>query len=76
MSNKFGSILFKPTCSNCGKVIHRDVKYRSSIDYDGIIPNACPYCGCYFETIKVPYATNSCHFTYSEDIYEIKKGDI
>lgn len=79
MSNKFGSILFKPTCSNCGRVIDGDVKYRSGIDYAMIAPSICPHCGCAFESIVMPNPTNSGIFHYDKTIYEhyseINKGD-
>lgn len=78
MRSDFGSILFKPTCSNCGRVINCDVKYRSSIDYQGITPNVCPYCGCVFENIIIPNPTNGGIFHYDETIYkhyfDISKG--
>ena len=81
MSSDFGSILFKPTCSNCGSVIRCDVhsmgiKNMSDINYQAISPNVCPYCGCSFETIKIPLATNDDYFTYSDDIYETMKGSV
>lgn len=79
MSIKFGSIPFKPTCSNCWRVIDSDVKYRSGIDYAMIAPSACPYCGCAFESIVMPNPTNSEIFHYDKAIFEhyseINKGD-
>ena len=79
MSDKFGSILFKPTCSNCGRVIDTDVKYRSGIDYAMIAPSACQHCGCIFESVVMPNPTNSGVFHYDKAIYEpysgISKGD-
>lgn len=73
-------ILFKPTCSNCGRVINNDVKYRSDISYGRVItPNICPYCGCVFESIVMPNPTNGGIFHYDETIYkyysEINMGD-
>ena len=79
MSNKFGSILFKPTCSNCGRVIDADIKYRSGIDYAMIAPTACSHCGCIFESVVMPNPTNSGIFHYDKAIYEhyseINMGD-
>ena len=79
MSDKIGSILFKPTCSNCGRVINGDVKYRSDFNYQTITPNVCQYCGCVFENIVLPYATNWGRFHYNGEIYkpyyEINMGD-
>ena len=57
MSADFGSILFKPTCSNCGRVINGDVEYRSDFNYQTITPNICPHCGCTFDGIVLPNAT-------------------
>lgn len=79
MSADFGSILFKPTCSNCGRVINGDIRYRSSIDYQGITPNVCPCCGCVFENIVMPNPTNGGIFHYDKSIYnpytEFRMGD-
>lgn len=79
MSDKIGSILFKPTCSNCGQVIDGDVEYRSGIDYAMIAPSACSHCGCTFESVVMPNPTNSEIFHYDEAIYkpysEINMGD-
>ena len=79
MSDKIGSILFKPTCSNCGRVINNDVEYMSGIDYAMIAPSACPHCGCAFESIVMPNPTNSGIFHYDKTIYEhyseINMGD-
>lgn len=79
MSGDFGSILFKPTCSNCGRVIDTDVKYRSGINYAMIAPSVCPYCSCTFESIVMPNPTNKAIFHYDEAIYkpysEISIGD-
>ena len=74
MSDKIGSILFKPTCSNCGRVIDGDVKYRSGIDYAMIAPSACPHCGCVFESVVMPNATNKATFHYDETIYKSYSG--
>lgn len=79
MSDKIGSILFKPTCSNCGQVIDGDVKYRSYIDYQMITPNICPHCGCIFESIVLPNATRWGRFHYDgtmyKQYYETSMGD-
>lgn len=79
MSNKIGSILFKPTCSNCGQVIDGDVEYRSGIDYAMIAPSACSHCGCTFESVVMPNTTNKATFHYDATIYkpysEISVGD-
>lgn len=59
-------ILFKPICSNCGKMIRGDVKYnRESL----IIPYACPYCNKLFECIKVPKVTDNMLFDYEDGMY-------
>lgn len=72
-------ILFKPTCSNCGRVLNGDVECGSGIDYAMIAPSACPHCGCVFESIVMPNPTNGGIFHYDETIYkyysEINMGD-
>lgn len=79
MSDRFGSILFKPTCSNCRRVIDSDVKYRSDFNYQTITPSVCQYCGCVFENIALPNVTNRGIFHYNSKIYkpyyEINMGD-
>ena len=79
MRSRFANILFMPVCSNCGRVIDTDVKYRSGIDYAMIAPSVCPYCGCTFESVVMPNPTNSGIFHYDEAIYkpysEISMGD-
>lgn len=78
MSDKFGSILFKPTCSICGRVIDGDVKYRSGVDYAMIVPSICPHCESPFEQIVMPNPTNGSIFHYNKSMYEpyfeLKKG--
>lgn len=57
MSEAF--ILFKPTCSECGKVLDQDVEmhyedywpefgYRFPLKEAVIKPESCPYCGATF----------------------------
>ncbi len=79
MRSRFANILFMPVCSNCGSVIHHDVKYRSGIDYAMIAPNVCPHCGYTFESVVMPKPTNSGIFHYDKSIYdpytELRMGD-
>ena len=79
MSADFGSILFKPTCSNCGRVINGDVEYRSDFNYQTITTNICPHCGCTFDGIVLPNATRGGRFHYNGETYkpyyEINMGD-
>ena len=75
-----GEILFRPTCSKCGTVLHCDIKYGDMFNrgvgvFDtSITPNMCPNCGCFFECVCLPSANNSNTFYYSDDIYGIAKG--
>ena len=75
---EIGRILFRPTCSRCGSVLHCDIKYRDMFNrgaFDTFItPNMCPNCGCFFECISLPSTNNSSIFHYSDDIYEVSKG--
>lgn len=79
MRSRFANILFMPVCSNCGRVINTDVKYRSGIDYAMIAPSACPHCGYTFESVVMPNPTNSGVFHYDKSIYdpytELRMGD-
>ena len=68
MSDKFGSILFKPTCSNCGRVLDRDVEYTDSLYHKPrIVPCFCPHCKCVFESIKLTIPSNG-RLRYSPNI--------
>lgn len=50
------TIIYKPHCSECGKLLHGTVTYDTSTLslYDIITPHRCPYCGTYFESILMP----------------------
>lgn len=68
MSDKFGSILFKPTCSNCGRVLDCDVEYTDSLYHKPhIVPYFCPHCKCVFESIKLTVPSNG-RLRYSPNI--------
>lgn len=70
MSNDFGSILFKPTCSNCGRVLDCDVEYEytdSLYHKPHIVPHFCPHCKCVFESIKLTIPSNG-RLIYSPNI--------
>ena len=65
-------IIYKPTCSNCGEVIHGEVS--SKYWRDGIAcgreitPAVCLKCGAYFESIVMPYPKNE-NFEIDMDKY-------
>lgn len=54
-------IIYKPTCSNCGAVIHGEVSskyWRDEISYGRkIAPTVCLNCGTYFDSIVMPCPT-------------------
>ena len=62
MSEAF--ILFKPVCSECGKVLEQDVElsYKYGLEFGDygtpmkemvIKPASCPYCGATFSRVVV-----------------------
>lgn len=82
MTNNFAKIFFMPVCSNCGKILDMDVKYREFFDDDfltGIVPRCCPHCESPFEQIVMPNPTNRSIFHYNKSIYDsyykVRQGD-
>ena len=71
-------IIYKPTCSNCGEVIHGEVS-SSGWEYKGasgrgISPTVCPNCGTYFSSIVMPCPTRA-DFKIDMDLpYENKES--
>ena len=55
-------ILFRPTCSNCGKQLYETISYDKQSTLFGaalfergsIEPERCPYCNEWFESIEIP----------------------
>ena len=67
------NILFMPVCSNCGKILDMDVKYREFFSDDlstGIVPRCCPHCESQFEQIIMPNPTNRSIFHYNKSMYD------
>lgn len=73
-------IVYKPTCSECGTVLHGDVSCKYYIPYDdelpviihgepAIEPMICPNCGVCFTSIIVPRATSDINFEANMDDY-------
>jgi len=71
-------IIYKPTCSNCGEVIHGEVS-SSGWQYKGgcgrgVSPTCCPNCGTYFGSIVMPCPTKE-DFKINMDLpYENKES--
>ena len=54
-------ILFRPTCSNCGKQLYEIISYEkqsalfcAALFERGIEPEICPYCKEVFDSIEIP----------------------
>ena len=74
-------IIYKPTCSECGTVLHGDVSctYYKSYAVDlpvithgepSIEPLICPNCGVCFTAIIVPRATSDINFDANMDSFD------
>lgn len=66
-------IIYKPTCSECGNVIHGEVSSKhwehGEASGRGIAPTVCLNCGAYFRSIVMPYPKNE-DFEIDMDKYE------
>ncbi len=70
-----GKIIFKPTCSHCGAVIHGEVSYTEEPSREDIMlfpiryisPTHCPKCGTDFDCIITPWCKNNADFRANMD---------
>lgn len=75
-------IVYKPTCSECGTVLHGDVSCTYYMPYVGeecktqiygepvIGPSICPKCERAFTSIIVPRATSDINFDANMDSFD------
>ena len=70
-----GKIIFKPTCSHCGSVIHGEVRYEEIASRENMIilpikcisPGCCRNCGTDFDQIVIPWHKGNTEFRVNMD---------
>ena len=68
MNYEYPAIVYKPTCSECGRVINEQIGYfpevvgyrtngtKMEVLSPRLTPSECPHCGCTFKQIIYQYA--------------------
>lgn len=70
-----GKIIFKPTCSYCGAVIHGEVRYEEKTSREDVLiiptrcisPDCCHNCGTDFDQIVIPWYNSDTYFKVNMD---------